>query len=93
MDESKLKERVNDGLNAEKLMDDLSPTLTAIRADLYRQFTKTKYKQVDDREEIWRKMQALEWVENNINRRVRTGEQAQKTLYQRMKDKITNTGS
>lgn len=93
MDESKLKERVGDGLDAESIMQKLAPTLTAIRADLYRQFTKTKYKQTEDRDEIWRKMQALEWVENNINRRIRTGEQAQKTLLQRMKDKITNQGS
>lgn len=91
--ESKLKMQVADGQDAERLLKTLEPTFTSIKADLYRQFTKTTYKASEDRDEIWRKMQSLEWVENNIKRRVRDGETANKTLLKRIKEKFTNKGS
>jgi phage portal protein BeeE len=92
-DDHKLKAQVADGQDAEELINKLSPSFTAIRADLYRSFTKTKFKDSEDRDEVWRKVQSLDWLENNIKRRIRNGENANKTLLQRMKDKFRNQGS
>jgi hypothetical protein len=90
MSDEDLKSKVAEGFNAEEFISNqrYQKAKTLIRADLFRQFTKTKYKDSDERDEIWRKLQSLEWMENNLEKAIRDGEIARNTLLQNIKDKI-----
>jgi len=59
-----------------------------IRASLMQQFEKTKFKQIDERNEIWRKMQTVEWVEKHLKQVMQSGTVAEATLAQRGKQFI-----
>ncbi len=91
MSDEKLKGKVAEGLNADAILNNplTQKALTNIRANLYRQFRKTKFKQQEERDEIWRKEQAVNWFESVFEKTVRDGEIARKTLLQRIKDKVT----
>ena len=59
-----------------------------IRASLMEQFQKTKFKENDERNEIWRKMQTVEWVERHFKQVMSSGSVAQATIAQRGKQFI-----
>ena len=56
-----------------------------IRARLMEEFQKTKFKQTDERDEVWRKMQTVEWVEKHFKQVMQSGSVAQATIAQRGK--------
>lgn len=43
-------------------------------------FAKTKFEESKEREEIWRKLQTLDFVENNLRSLIETGEFARETI-------------
>ena len=51
-----------------------------IRARLMEEFQKTKFKQSDERNEIWRKMQTVDWVDKHLCQVVQSGSVARETL-------------
>lgn len=59
-----------------------------IRASLMEQFQKTKFKENDERNEIWRKMQTVEWVEKHFRQVMQSGQISKATLAQRGKQLI-----
>jgi len=59
-----------------------------IRARLMEEFQKTKFKQEDERNEIWRKMQTVEWVEKHFKQVMQSGQVAEATIAQRGKQFI-----
>ena len=63
-------------------------TITIMRAELYESFAKTKFNQKDERDEIGRKQQVVEWFEGRLKRVMQGGQMAEKTLLQRAKEKI-----
>ena len=59
-----------------------------IKATLMGQYEQTKFNQNDERTEIWRKLQSLEWVKKELTEVIVTGEMSQKTLLDRLKKKV-----
>ncbi len=90
-DESKLKEIIATGKDADSWLNHAQyrHAITLVKAELLSQFEKTKYKESDDREEIWRKLQALNGIVSRIERLVRDGKTAEKSLLEKIKEKIT----
>ncbi len=64
--------------NAYKQLDEL----------LWSEFKQTKTGQSEERDEIWRKAQSARFVQSMFERMVRDGDQANRTLLQRAKDKF-----
>lgn len=90
MSDDKLKDRMAAGNEAEAFLNHKLYTNSKlqIRAELVRQFEKTTFKQTEERDEIWRKMQALDWIERTMTKVVRDGKVAEKTLLEKIKDKF-----
>lgn len=86
-----LNEQVLEGKNAEDFVGNprYQKAKVMIRANLFREFEKSGYKESDVRDEIWRKLQALSFIENNLEKAIRDGEMAQKSLLARIKEKLT----
>jgi hypothetical protein len=91
-EEEKLKKVIAEGKGADEWLN--HPTfkhaITLRQAQLVRAFKKTKYSEQEERNEIWRKMQALDSITADLQRLIRDSRIAEKTLIQRMKDKIKN---
>ena len=89
-DRDKLTNEVSRGQHAESFLS--NPIYvefgTVVRDTLFDEFCKTQFKDAEERDEIWRKMQTLGWLEAKMKRTARDGRQAEKTLLQRIKDKI-----
>lgn len=89
-DEAQLKEAIAAGKDADQWLN--HPTykhvLTLIKAELLGAFEQTKFKDVDDREEIWRKLQSINSITQRMERIVRDGAQAERTLLQKIRDKF-----
>jgi len=56
-----------------------------IRARLMEEFTKTKFRQTEERDEVWRKLQTVEWVEKHFKQVLQSGQVSKATLAQRGK--------
>ena len=61
--------------------------ITLMKAEYISQFEQTKFKQNEEREELWRKMQALNGIVNRMERMIRDGEKANKTLLDWFRNK------
>jgi hypothetical protein len=92
-DEAKLKDQIARGAEAERWLNHplYRQAIVEIKAELFNRFEKSKYKEADDREEVWRKIQSLNAIVARMERHVRTGENANRTLMQRLKDRITRS--
>jgi len=55
-------------------------SFTLFKVNCFDRFTKTKFDNVEEREEIWRKLQTLEFVESNLKNLIENGEFARETL-------------
>lgn len=91
MKDEKLKELIRDGQEAERVINSpaYKKAYVLIKSDLLSKFESTRYDERNDRDEIWRKIQTLNWLEQEMQRIMRDGEVANKTLLQRIKDKFT----
>lgn len=87
-EEQKLKEIIAQGSNADAWLNHphFKHVVTVRKAQLMAAFEKTGYRQKAEREEIWRKMQALSAIENDFRRVIRDAQNAKKTLIERLKD-------
>lgn len=59
-----------------------------IRSALLSEFQSTTFNQQAERDEIWRKFQSLDWIIQSFERSARDGSIAQKTLLEKVKDKL-----
>jgi hypothetical protein len=92
MDEEKrLKTIIAQGQGADQWLNHPSfkHVITLMKAEYIAQFEQTKFKDAEEREELWRKMQALTGIVNRMEKMIRRGEEANKSLLQRMKEKIS----
>ena len=91
-DKARLEESIRRGKLAESVLENpiYKESLIAIRGELLAQFERTKYKDADDRDEIWRKYQSINWLESHIERIMKHGIVAEKTLMQMAKEKVHN---
>ena len=55
------------------------------REHLFNLFKTTRFKDSEDRDEIWRKMQCVDVVENDLKQIIETGQLARQTLFQKTK--------
>lgn len=62
--------------------------ITAMKGELYAAFAKTGWKDSAERDEIWRKQQAVDWFENYLRQVMDTGRLAEHTLASRVKKKL-----
>lgn len=85
--EAKLEQQYLRGQQAQELLEHplMAEALTAIRADLYEKFSRTKTGESDMREELWRKQQTVDWFESYLKNVLTTGRLAHETLLQRAK--------
>lgn len=67
---------------ARQLMQDemLQEALTAIKGEIYAKFQRTKYDETEQRDELWRKTQAINAFESYLERVMSDGLVALKTL-------------
>lgn len=85
-----LKEAVSHGNDARELLENplIQGFLSRHRERLNAQMRKTKYGDDDDRREIWRKHQTLDWFEMELSRFIRDGDLAEKSLLEMAKGAI-----
>jgi len=82
-----MNQEVNRGERAKQVLHNelYKEAFTALRASLYDGFCHTKFKDSDERDEIWRKQQAVDFIENYLQEVMETGEIARASLAQRAK--------
>lgn len=56
-----------------------------LRAKLFEEFQKTKFKDSAERDEIWRKLQVVDYIENYMVKVMQSGKIAEETLLQKTK--------
>lgn len=90
MSEEKLKEIIARGKNADEWLNhpEFRHVVTLIKAQLVGEFEKTKFKDSDEREEIWRKLQSINAIQSMMKRTIRDARKAEETLLQRIKNKL-----
>lgn len=89
-EEHKLKELIAQGKGADEWLNhpNFRHVITLMKAEYIKQFEATKFKEREERDELWRKLQALNGIVNRMERMIRDGDGANKTLLDRLKDKI-----
>jgi len=85
MDRQQINKAKNDVSRAERarmIMQDemLQEALMAIKADIYKKFMSTRFKESEDREELWRKSQVVDKFELYLERVMSDGKIATATL-------------
>jgi len=73
---------INRATRASQVMADpmVQEALTAIKGDLYTKFCSTEFKESDERDEIWRKMQTVKKFEGYFQSAMTDGKIGQQTL-------------
>ena len=59
-----------------------------IKAHLLNEFEGTKFKQHEERDEVWRKLQSLTFIENQLIEVMQTGKIAELTLADKLKTRF-----
>ncbi len=90
--EEELERRVMRGQAAERFINDpvLQEALTVLKAHYLQVFESTKFNETKERDEIWRRFQALNDVVSDIQSVIRNGEVAKRSLLDKAKDKVRN---
>lgn len=90
MNEMKDRQELVRGQQADDVLNNpiYQEAFVMIRARLVEEFSKTKFKQADERDEIWRKMQTVDWVEQHFKNVMQSGRVAKATIAQRGKQFI-----
>lgn len=88
-EEQKLKQDIANGQGADEWLNHpvFKNVITLMKAEYINQFEQTKFSQNAEREELWRKMQALNGIVNRMERMIRDGEKANKTLLDWFRNK------
>lgn len=83
----RLDEDVERGVHAHQVLNNpiYREAMVAIRAQLFSQFEQTKFRDHDERDEAWRKLQAINAIEGHLARVMQTGKLAERTLMDRIK--------
>lgn len=83
----RLDEDVERGVLAHQVLNNpiYQQSLIAIRAQLFSQFEQTKFRDRDERDEAWRKLQAINYIEGYLSRVMQTGQLAERTLAECIK--------
>jgi hypothetical protein len=85
--DERLGQQSERGIQAQQLLNNplFAEALTMMRGELMTLFEQTKFKEKDERDEIWRKLQIVGWFESYITKVMQTGQLADKTLKDKVK--------
>ena len=85
--EQQLEQQKRNAVLAQQVLDNpmIKEFFLAYRADILDKFTGTKYKDTQERDELWRKMQTLDNFEKHFKHYVETGKLAEATLADKLK--------
>ena len=85
MTEDDLKKIIAQGKDAEAWLNHpcFKHVLTVLKAEYFREFQSTKFKESQERDELWRQMNAIDRIEI-----IRDASNAEKTLLQKLKEKF-----
>lgn len=80
--EDKAKIEVQRGELARQVLDSplYQEAVVAIRGELMHKFERTKFKDKEEREEIWRQIQTVKWFESYFQQVLETGKLGRQTL-------------
>ncbi len=89
-DEQRLNEDINRAELARQIIDSpiYQEALLVMKAQLMDVFQSTKFKESDERDEIWRKMQTLNNFEGYFEQLMESGKFAKATLSQKIKNVV-----
>lgn len=84
-EEQRLKEIIAQGRGADEWLNhpQFRHAITLMKAEYIRAFEATKFKDNEERDEIWRKLQALNGIVNRMERMIRDGDKANQTLLEK----------
>lgn len=90
-DEDKLRSIIASGKDANQWLmhPQYRHVITLIKAELLDEFERTKFKDTNERDEIWRKIQSLNAIIKRMERMVRDGEHAEATLLQKIRERFS----
>jgi len=79
---------VNRGEQAESILENpiYQEAFLIIRARLMEEFQKTKFTQSDERDEVWRKMQSVDWMEKHFQQVITSGRISEQSILARGTD-------
>ena len=82
MNENHARNELNRGVLAEQVLNNpiYQEAFIAFRAQLMEGFRGTKFKQNAERDEIWRKMQTVDFLEEYLQEVMETGKMAKESL-------------
>lgn len=85
-----LEAQAQEGRAAERILDDpaFKSACLTIRADLLERFEDSRFSDDEERTEIWRKLQSLRAIENELRSVLDTGKLAEQTLLEKAKSAI-----
>ncbi len=88
--ELKLQEDAARGHQAKVVLNNhvYQEAFIAIRAQLFNAFENTKFRDHDERDEAWRKLQAINYIEGYLRRVMESGIKAESTLADRVKQAV-----
>ena len=89
-DDHKLQDDILRGQSADSVLNNIEykKAFVMIKATLINGFEQTKFKEHKERDEVWRKLQALNWLETELTNVMQTGKISQKSLLDRAKNII-----
>lgn len=90
MTDDELKTSISDGKEADQWLNHpvFGKAVLARKAMLIAELEKSKAFDVELREEVYRKIQALNTIKADLERMIRNGKQAEKSLIERIKEKF-----
>lgn len=88
----KLTNEFRNGQDAQILLNGVENLLAMYKADLFRDLTDTKPDQIEEREEVYRQLKTIEFVERKLSTAIQTGKWAkqQLTSFDKAKQLINN---
>jgi len=81
---------LNRGRQASDLLNNpiYQEAFVVIKANLMTEFQKTKFRESKKRDEVWRKMQTVDWMEKHIKSVVNSGRIAELNIADKSRNKI-----
>lgn len=90
--EENLVNEFKNGTDAKKLKNGLENLLSMYKAELFNDLMSTKSSQAEEREEVYRQLKTVEFVERKLIKAIQTGEMAKRqlSLMDKAKQSINN---
>lgn len=90
-DNAKLQIDASRGVEAEAILNNpiFQEAMVAMRGEILNLFEQTKFKDTEERNELWRKLRTAGWFESYLKRVMQTGQLAEKSLMDKVKSRFS----